>query len=152
MKIEKILIATDFSDNGQRAFERAYDLATQLGAKLYIVHVHDESTLRIAIKEGLLHADSTDEELGAAVEKLTEERFQKMMAGLDLSQINVEHTTRRGDPKVVIDEYAREMSADMLVVGRRGVSVKNIVVGSVADSLIRNSCCPVLVVRRDHCG
>lgn len=150
MRIEKILAATDFSENGQRAFKCAHDLASQLGAKLYVIHVHDESTLRIAIKEGLLHADSTDEELSAAVEKLTEERFSKMMEGLDISKTPVEYTTRRGDPKVVIIAYVKEIDANMVVVGRRGVSVKNIVVGSVADSLIRNSPCPVLVTRREH--
>lgn len=150
MSIEKILIATDFSEYGQRAFERAYDIARQLGAKLYVIHVQDESTLRTAIKEGLLHTDSTNEELRDAVEQLTEERFSQMMAGLDPSEVSVEHVSRRGDPRTVISDYAKEIGAAIVVVGRRGVSLKNIVVGSVADCLIRNAPCPVLVVRREH--
>lgn len=150
MQIEKILAATDFSENGQQAFKCACDIARQLGAKLYLIHVQDESTLRIAVKEGLLRADSTDEELCAAVDKLTEERFSNMMGCHDTSGISVEHVARRGDPKTMIINYATEIGAHMVVVGRRGASLKNIVIGSVADALIRNSPCPVLVTRRDH--
>jgi len=115
-----------------------------------VIHVQDESTLRTAVKEGLLRADSTTEELSAAVEQLTKERFSQMMAGLDPSEVSVEQITRRGDPKTIISDYASEISAAIVVVGRRGVSLKNIVVGSVADCLIRNAPCPVLVVRSDH--
>jgi nucleotide-binding universal stress UspA family protein len=150
MRYQTILVATDFSENARRAFERAYDLARQLGAKLYLLHVQDESSLRIALKDGLLQTDSTDEQVKEAVRQLIEERFSQLTAGIDSAEVLIEHTTRRGDPKVVINEFACEINADLVAVGRRGTSLKNIVVGSVADSAIRNAACPVLVVRREH--
>lgn len=150
MSYKAILVATDFSENAQRAFERAHDLARQLGAKLHVLHVHDESALRTAIKEGLLREDSTDEQLQQSVAQLTEERFSEMMAGIDPSEVAVERLARRGDPKSVISEFAREIDADLVVVGRRGAGLIDLVVGSVTDCVIRNSPCPVLVVRRDH--
>src|ERR1044071_1951150 len=120
MSIQTILVPVDFSENSQVAFETAYGLALQLGAKLYVLHVQDESTLRIAIKEGLLSQCSTDEEVQTAVERLTEERFSKMLSSVDGSKVTTEHTSRRGDSDREIVIYAREIEADMIVMGRRG--------------------------------
>ena len=154
MSIKTILAPTDFSENAQVAFETAFDLALQLGAKLHVLHVQDESMLRTAIKEGLLDECSTDEELRAAVERLTKERFSKMFAAVDCSKVEIEHISRRGDSDKVIADYAREINADMIVIGRRGTGLMqgiiSVVLGTVAESLIRKSPCPVLVVRRDH--
>jgi nucleotide-binding universal stress UspA family protein len=150
MQYQTILVAMDFSENARRAFQRAYDLAAQLGAKLYLLHIQDENTLRTAIREGLLRDDSTDEQLQQAVRELNEQRFSKLLEGADTSKVAIEHLTRRGDPKSAINEFAREINADLVAVGRRGVSLRDLVVGSVADSVIRNSPCPVLVVKRDH--
>ena len=154
MKIKIILAPTDFSENAQVAFEKAYDLARQLGAKLFILHVKDESNLRIAIKEGLLEADMTDEQLEEAVRHLTEERFAKLLASVDSSQVAIEHVSRRGDSGATILAYAKEVGADIIVIGRHGAgvmeSILSAVLGSVAETLIKKSPCPVLVVRRDH--
>ena len=150
MSIKIILVPVDFSENSQVAFEAAYDLALQLGAKLYMLHVQDESTLRIAIKEELLSQCSTDEELQSSVERLTEERFSKMLSSMDTSKVAIEHTSRRGDSDREIVAYAREIEADMIVIGRRGAGIISAVLGSVAESVIRKSPCPVLVVRLEH--
>ena len=154
MSIKTILAPTDFSENAQIAFQTAFDLALQLGAKLHVLHVQDESALRTAIKEGLLDTCSNDEELQAAVERLTNERFSKMFAAADCSKVAIEHLSRRGDSDKVIVDYAREINADMIVVGRRGTGLMkgiiSAVLGTVAESIIGKSPCPVLIVRRDH--
>ena len=150
MSIQTILVPVDFSEYSQVAFETAYELALQLGAKLYVLHVQDESTLRIAIKEGLLGQCSTDEEVLAAVEHLTEERFSKMLSSVDGSKVTIEHLSRRGDSDREIVIYAREIEADMIAIGRRGAGFISAVLGSVAESVIKKSPCPVLVVRREH--
>ncbi|HST20838.1 MAG TPA: universal stress protein [Blastocatellia bacterium] len=150
MSIQIILVPVDFSENSQVAFEAAYDLALQLGAKLYVLHVQDESTLRIAIKEELLSKCSTDEEVQSSVERLTEERFSKMLSSMDTSKVAIEHTSRRGDSDKEIVAYAREIEADMIVIGRRGAGIISAVLGSVAESVVKKSPCPVLVVRLEH--
>jgi nucleotide-binding universal stress UspA family protein len=154
MSIKTILAPTDFSEYAQVAFEVACDLALQLNATLNVLHVQDGSALRIAIKEGLLEACSNDDELHAAVERLTEERFSKLFAAKDCSKLTVGRLSRRGDPDSLIVGYAREINADMIVIGRRGAGmVKDLissVAGSVTESVIKKSPCPVLVVRRDH--
>ena len=154
MPIKNILVPTDFSQNAQLAFEKAVDVARQLGATLYLLHVQDESTLRIAIKEGLLREGSTDEELRVEVEQLTERRMTDLLSGVDTTGVKVNHLSMRGEAEVVIIRYAGEINADLVVVGMRGAGilgfVRNRVVGSVAESIIKKAPCPVLVVRVDH--
>jgi universal stress protein A len=154
VSFKTILVPTDFSEHAQRAFERACDLAGQLGAKLYLLHVQTEGALRIAIKEGLLARCSTDEEIQNAVEQLIGERFSKSLSGVDTSHLDIEHTSRRGDPGALIPAYAKDIGADLVVVGRRGAGLiedmRVAVIGSVTESVIRKSPCPVMVVRREH--
>ncbi|MFY9553919.1 MAG: universal stress protein [Blastocatellia bacterium] len=154
MTIKTILVPTDFSEHAQRAFEIACDLARQLGASLYILHVKTGSALRIAVQEGLLDDASTDEKLEEAVEQLIQQRFSQTLSSIDRSQISVETISRRGDPAATINAYAREIGVDLVVLGRRGVGlledVRAAVIGSVTASVIRKSPCPVMVVRREH--
>lgn len=154
MSIKTILVATDFSEHSQRAFERAYDLAKQVGATIHLLHVQTENALRTAVKEGLLDGASTNEEIGIAIEQLTAERFSQVLAGLDDSNVIIERISQRGDADAVIPAYAIEIGADILVVGRRGAGliegVRSALLGSVAEAVIRKSPCPVLVVRREH--
>ena len=154
MRIGRILVPTDFSENSQVAFERAYSLARQLGAKLYVLHIQDGSVLRTAIKEELLSADSTDEQLQASVQELTAERFSEMTAGLDRSELDIECRSRRGYSKAAIIDYAEEINADIVVIGMRGVTAMSMVtsaaLGSVAEWVLRRSPCPTLIVRTEH--
>ena len=152
--IKTILVPTDFSDHAQRALEKACDLAAQLGAKIYLLHVQAESSLRTAIKEGLFDAASTDEKLREAVNQLIEERFSQILGAVNCSQIAIEHTNRRGDPDALIPSYADEVGADLIVMGRHGAGfideVRAAVIGSVTAAVIRKSPCPVMLVRREH--
>src|SRR5688572_3720109 len=113
MIIKTILVPTDFSEHANRAFQRACDLADQLGAKLYVLHVQSESALRTAVKEGLFEGCTTDEEIHNAVAQLVEQRFSQTLSGVD-SSIAIEHTSRRGEPGAAIIAYAQEIGADLV--------------------------------------
>ena len=154
MSIHTILVSTDFSENAQVAFEKACELAALLGARLHVLHVQDESSLRVAIKEGLLDSCDTDEAIRAAVERLTAERFARVLAQVNCGTLEITHLSRRGDAAQQTLAYAKEIGADLIVIGRHGEGVLSnlisAVLGSVAEVIIRKSPCPVLVVRRDH--
>src|SRR5690349_15501662 len=109
MRVNKILVPTDFSENSQVAFERAHELASQLGAKLYVLHIQDGSALRVAIKEGLISSESTDEQLEESVRELTLQRFSSMLAGRNRVDPPIECISRRGIPKSGIVHYAEEI-------------------------------------------
>jgi nucleotide-binding universal stress UspA family protein len=154
MSYRTILVPTDFSENAEVAFEKACELSRLLGATLHVLHVRDESSLRTAVKEGLLDTCNTDEEVQAAVKRLTEERFARLLSHADCGANPIQHLSRRGEAAGVTLAYAKEINADLIMLGRHGQGVmKNLigaVLGSVAEVIIRKSPCPVLVVRRDH--
>ncbi len=150
MENKTLLVAIDFSENAEAAFDVAYDLARELRAKLFVLHVQDENTLRTAIREDLFDDCTTDEELEAAVKKLNEDRLAKLISIADPKEVEIEHQSQRGDPRAVIVERAININAYLLVVGRRGESLIDRVVGHVTDSVIRKSPCPVVIVRREH--
>ena len=154
MSIKTILVPTDFSEHAHRAFEIACDLAAQLQAKLCLLHVQTGSVLRTAVQEGLLDEASTDEKLERAVEQLIEKRFSEALAKAGNAKISIEHVVKRGEPGATIAAYAKEISADLIVIGRRGAGlmegVRTAVIGSVVQSVIRKAPCPVMVVRLEH--
>jgi len=156
MSIKTILVPTDFSEHAQRALERACDLAQQLGAKVFMLHVQSASTLRTAVQEGLLENASTDEEIQKALEALIDRRCSQALSSVACTRIAVEYTCRRGEPGAVIVAYASEIGADLVVIGRRGAGLleemRTAVIGSSTESVIRKSPCPVMVVRREHIG
>jgi universal stress protein A len=149
------LVPTDFSENARVAFHHAHELAMQVGAKLYLLHVQDEGTLRIAVKQGLLSEDSTQETLQTRVEQLISDRLAALIAGVDPS-VKIERAVRRGDPKAEIVRFAAEIGADVVVVGMVGATametLRSAVFGSVAESVMRKAPCPTLVVRVEHSG
>jgi nucleotide-binding universal stress UspA family protein len=154
MKIRRILVGTDFSQNAQAAIGYAHSVAEQLGAELLVVHVEEASPLRTAIREGLMTESSTDAVIAEAVMQLTESRLAAALAGLPPNDVPIREIVRRGDPDAEIVECIRQYEADLLVVGMAGRSARETLraalVGSVARSLLHKSPCPVLVVRLDH--
>ena len=154
MRIQTILVPTDFSKNAHVAVEKGCELAQQLGAKLYLLHARDESTLRTASKEELFDRDATDELLQARVKKMVEARFSELLATLNHTDLKIQSLSLRGDPKFLITQYASEINADLVVIGMRGVTaasrIVSAVIGSVTEYVMRSSPCPTLVVRLDH--
>jgi nucleotide-binding universal stress UspA family protein len=153
-RIQTILVPTDFSKNAHVAVEKGCELARQLGAKLYLLHAQDQSTLRTAIREELFDGDATDELLQARVMKMVEARFSELLATLDRTDLKIRSLSLRGDPKFLITQYASEIKADLVVIGMRGVTaasrIVSAVIGSVTEYVMRSSPCPTLVVRLDH--
>src|SRR5262249_23206243 len=117
-------------------------------------HVQDPSTLRTAARESLLTMNSTDEDLQEEVGRLTAMRFSTMLAGLSPCEISIETKTCRGEPGLVIVETAREIRADLVVMGMNGTTaaseLTSLLFGSVSEHVLRNSPCPTVIVRLDH--
>jgi nucleotide-binding universal stress UspA family protein len=139
-----ILVPTDFSGPSERALDYAIDLAAKLDATIHVVNVVGWQLLGAA--HGLvLSAGPIDELLVGCqrtLDALVKSRFGKVAFGPTL--------LKTGDPRDLIDEAARDVKADLIVMsthGRRGVS--RLLLGSVAESVVRTAPCPVLLVRPD---
>ena len=137
-----ILVATDFSETSEAAVDYAVALAKKLEAKLYLLNAIGIPTYGVP-------------ELGVAVTaSMIDSIVQDNQAALDLlirkyAPMKLEPLLRTGDPRDLIVQTAKEVDADLIVMGthgRRGVS--RALLGSVAEGVLRHAHCPVLTIRR----
>jgi glycine betaine transporter len=138
-----ILVPVDFSASSEAALDYAVELAGKLDAKLYILNVVALSGLGVPELGAALAPtviDSMVRDSEAALAKLADARRSRAQIADTL--------LRTGDARDVIVQTVEEVAADLIVMGthgRRGVS--RALLGSVAETVVRTSPCPVLTVR-----
>lgn len=141
---KRIVVALNQSTCATHAFDLARDLAKVEGATIEICTVVDpRATLWRSAHAHLEHAVSQAE---AAADQIVTDAVQSAReAGLTAAG-----RVLSGDPAAAIVAFAAEMHADAIVMGTHGWSgIKHLVMGSVAESVVRSAPCPVLVVRGD---
>jgi nucleotide-binding universal stress UspA family protein len=142
MTFRRILVAVDGSPTADHALHVGLELVRCLRAEVGVVHVVDVGR-------------AGDPERGLLAAELLEDRRREGAALLDevLSRTDlvspVESFLREGRPPEEILAAARDWNADLIVVGSRGRSgLVRVVMGSVAETVVRHAPVPVLVVRR----
>ncbi len=129
-----IVVGYDGSDAARRALVRVRDLEPRAARVLLVAVAPD---LRSAGLQSQLAGGTFD------AARVSEEAFDL----LDAPNASVELRTMTGDPAVVLVEVAREVAANLLVVGRRGGDfVARTLLGSVAERVVQQAPCDVLVV------
>jgi universal stress protein A len=143
----RILCAIDFSPASIAALRHADELASRLGATLTVLHVVADP----------LQQPWTAEAYGLNIADLEAEWVQR--ATVDLGRLarscksNPATVCRVGKPVVEILDCARADAADLIVVGSHGHGAfAQMILGSVADRLVRQAPCPVLMVRSAPAG
>lgn len=140
----KICCPVDFSDTSREALAQAADIAAHASARLVILHAYERAALGAA-GEVLV----TDPELE---ERLVHELNQQ----LDRYRLEAERSlpgrvvaeATCGDPATEIVRFAERNGCDLIVMGTHGRSgIKRLVLGSVAETVVRHAPCSVLVVR-----
>jgi len=138
LPIRTVLHATDFSDSARPAFELACALARDYRAALVVVHVVPPS--RAFAPDGIAMPFPVEEPYEAHV------RLARLQPA-DPS-VQTEHRVLEGDPAEQILRIAQDANADVIVMGTHGTSgLTRLLVGSVAESVMRQAPCPVLTVR-----
>ncbi len=145
---KSILVPTDLSDGAHYALDYACELARTLGAKVHLLNVIGIPVLGVpevglALTSSVI--DSLIAENQAAIDKIAASCVNKC----DLGEVLL----RTGDARDVINQTAKEVGADLIVMGthgRRGVT--RALLGSVAETVVRTAPCAVLTVRAtdDH--
>jgi nucleotide-binding universal stress UspA family protein len=148
--IKTILVASDLTDASVPALRHAMALAYQLGAGVVALHVTrpfepSRWLARLSDKEQALLRTVAQREHEAALQLL-----DSQVRAPDLSrwEIPVRSIVQAGEPAEAISTAAREVAADMIVVGthaREGLA--HAVIGSVAERVVRAARCPVVVCR-----
>ncbi|MWV38553.1 universal stress protein [Natrialba sp. INN-245] len=136
---DTVVVATDGSDSVERAVDVALDLADRFDADVHALSVVDAG------------------EVDASPEQLREELRTALETHADAALATVENranravttAVREGRPGAEICEYAREIDADLIATGTRGRHGENrLLLGSVAERIVRVSPVPVLTVRQ----
>ncbi len=140
MDIKKILFPTDFSHTGDAALAMATSLARDSGAKLLIVHVEESST---AYGGGEMYYGTLEPSLEEVKKMLRE-----VVPAAD-SEVPYEHRLITGDPAPAIARFAQAEGVDLIVMGTHGRNgVVRLLMGSVAEAVVRRAPCPVLTYKQ----
>lgn len=134
-----VVVPTDFSEDSLRAIEKALSLVEDKGL-VRVVHV---SPIPAGGEFGSVWASITTDDIVRGAK----EQFQKAAEKYP-GMAGVAFEAKIGDPGLVITEFAGEIGAELIVIpshGRTGIS--RLLLGSVAERVIRFATCPVLVLR-----
>jgi len=138
-----IVVGVDGSEQSRRAGSVAAALARARHAKLVIVTV-------VRPPEGwwgIVGSPPTAEALGDSLSDAQRDVLDTTIAAVDLDDVDYETREEIGDASSQLIDVCDEIDADLLVVGRRGSGrLRRMVVGSVANHLVHEAPCPVIVV------
>ncbi|GGL29069.1 universal stress protein UspA [Halarchaeum grantii] len=137
--IDTVVVATDGSESVGRAVDVALDLARRFDATVYALSVVNESEVTNA-------PEDVREDLSSELEARAEDALADVS---ERAEQSVTTAVREGRPADEILTYAREVEADVVATGTRGRHGENrLLIGSVAERVVRSSPIPVLTVRQ----
>jgi len=142
-KTETILCPTDFSDNASHAFDFAQLLAEKCDATVELLHVY-----HIPLHLADVLAPTSLEEMDPGLRESLEHDLRKFAGRHARKDVPVTFKLRVGNPSHEIIEEAERIDAHMIVMGILGLTgLQRVLVGSVAEQVVRLATHPVLTVR-----
>lgn len=137
---KRILIATDGSENNYAAIYEAIRIAKISRSMVYAVYVIDSSTYSSV---------SADVPLGNTYQVYQAEAEKAFSRIISLAgNLNVETNILEGRPAAEVVKFAQTNNCDLIVIGTQGKSgLVRLILGSVAEDIIRSAQCKVLVVK-----
>lgn len=148
MSITRIVVATDLSPAAEVAVDQGLALARKHGAELVLVHACEIPEPAVGVPPSMsLHAEVYEKILQARLDT-AREGLERVRTRIDGQGVQVSHVLREGFADAVIVDSARDLHADLVVVGSLGrTGVARVLLGSVAERVVRLSEVPVLVAR-----
>ena len=147
--INRILVATDFSEASSAALLYGMNLARTYRAQLDVVHVVNDLAARMLPAAEVL-ADVG--RIQTEMEAVARHTLDALLAGEDRRLLRaraVVLTSAQTAERIV--SYARDANTDLIVMGTHGrTSVAHFFMGSVAQNVVRSAPCPVLTVRHSE--
>lgn len=144
---KNILVPIDFSETSIAALDRAVELAAKLDARIHLLNVVGimamSAEFGIAVTQPMI--DSLVQSAQKDLDRLVAERATKASFAPTILEV--------GDARNTIASAAERVGADLIVMGTHGRrGVKRLVLGSVAESLVRIAPCPVMLIRPIQAG
>ncbi len=145
ISLKRILLPTDFSKNSVYAQKYACALGEQFHAELHLLHVFQDLAGIIADP---LFGTPIGECIQQDSRETVEERLRAMLDPKWAEERRVVCATAQGTPFLKIIRYAKRNDIDMIVATTHGrTRLSRMLLGSVAEKVVRKAPCPVLVVR-----
>jgi nucleotide-binding universal stress UspA family protein len=141
--LHRIVCAVDGSETSLRAADAAIALAAPSQAELVFVHVLDDELIR----DFATVMDDDGAEARQRLQRSADELLGHVAELAAKADVSVQCRLESGDPPHAVDQVARELGADVIVVGKIGRrGMRKWLVGSVTRRLIESTRIPVLVI------
>jgi nucleotide-binding universal stress UspA family protein len=146
IQLKHILVATDFSEASDAALVYGRALARSFGATLHLLHVAENVYLKTMAGESYA---AVFPDLQRDVEAAAQKQLDERLIDNDPDRLPAKGTVLTSNvPAVAIVDYARRTGIDLIVMGTHGRgAVAHLLMGSVAEKVVRTAPCPVLTVR-----
>jgi universal stress protein A len=146
--IKNVLVATDFSEVAKVALNYGRELARTGNGTVHVLHVVDDLKTTLAYADAGM-AGFAPAELQADMEQAAARSLEASIDDSDRRELHAITVLRVGhNPAKEIIDYAKAHAIDLIVVGATGRGALNrMIMGSVADKVVRQAPCPVLAVR-----
>lgn len=146
VRITRILVPTDFSDTSDAALRYARTLADTFGASLHLIHAFDDPYAAGALAPEVY--GTIPEELRESALRAAETNLRERLPEVDQERLRGSREIVMGAPAPAIVKYATGNDVDLIVMGTHGRGgVAHLLLGSVAEKVVRTAPCPVLTVR-----
>jgi nucleotide-binding universal stress UspA family protein len=144
-EFRRILVPIDFSPSSRLALEHAKALVTKFGGVLEVLHVVED---RVATELWPADGHAPSPQIEEVLLRNAEQGLMACLTKEERAQYGATLTLLIGPPAMTIVEHAATSRADLIVMGTNGRSgLSHVLVGSVAERVVRTASCPVLVVR-----
>ncbi len=145
MQINKILVPFDFSERSEKSLRWAVGMAEKWQAHILLFHVVSSSTPPLMTTEVATEGFYDMAEMEADLQQDADQRIKEVAA--KEKTVNIETEVRVGEPFWDICRTAEEEEVDLIVMGSHGrTGLAHVLLGSVAERVVRHAPCPVLVV------
>lgn len=146
IQLNRILVPTDFSEFSRPALEYACAIAARFEAELHLLHVTADPAM-IVPEAAAFSVESMQAQAEAQTKEAQKQLAELPGGGWDNGRPIIREV-RTGAAFLEILDYAKTQNIDLIVIGTHGRSgLMHVLMGSVAEKVVRKSPCPVLTVK-----
>jgi len=140
IRLKKILIGCDFSEDSVLALNYGLSLAQEFESEVHLIHVMEPPVYHDLLKP-------SEQTQDMALTDVLKEKLEGLVPGEARNWCSLQAEILRGKPYEELVAYAKVQEMDMIVLGVRGYGlVRSLLMGSTTDRVVRNAPCSVLTV------
>lgn len=144
--VARILVPVDFSPASLQALDQAIDLAGQLNGELTVLHVIEPTYQPLALD--LYGAGGDSIIVYDQLERSAREQLARLAARLHSRGVAARTLLGCGSAAPSITESAKQLGSDLIIMATHGrTGVAHVLLGSIAEKVLRTAPCPVMTVR-----